>query len=152
MKKNTIVKLAELGITLEVSEEVIADITSADKFDVSYDDIKAMSKDERRALRKEAEEVMDAWYYEDKANKALYESASACYWTINAVDDDEYREENMAEFKAYEAKMGEPDFDWDFYSDWHKDMFGYRPHFEVIPQTEEAREQLFHAFHEARWL
>ena len=146
MKKNTVVRLAELGITLEVSEEVIADITSADKFDVSYEDVKAMSKEERRALREEAESILDR---QDMDN---WDAPYACYCTINAVEDDEYREANMAEFKAYEAKMGQPDFDWDFYSDWHKDMFGYRPHYEVIPQTEEAREQLFHAFHAARGL
>ena len=79
---------------------------------------------------------------------ALYEIYK---WYV-AVDDDEYREENMDAFKAYEARMNEEDFDWDYYSDWHKDMFGYRPHYKRIPIDEADREYMFHKFHQERGL
>ena len=46
-----------------------------------------------------------------------------------------YREENEPKIRAYFAKYieGRPwdeidPQDWEFYSDWHKDVFGYRPH------------------------
>lgn len=56
------------------------------------------------------------------------------YCLINDVLDERYRDENMQSFEDYFAKniegktweevRGET---FDFYSDWHKDMFGYRP-------------------------
>lgn len=50
------------------------------------------------------------------------------------VLDERYREENQAAFDAFYAKhiKGksweeiDPD-NWSFYSDWHKDMYGFRP-------------------------
>ena len=113
--------------------------------EVTYEEIKAMSKEERNALYEECRKVLDG-----PCNDLWQEVYDGVYSDLTEIEDREYREENMEAFRAYEQKMGEPDFDWSFYSDWHKDMFGYRPHYEVIPQTEEAREQLFHAFHEAR--
>lgn len=143
----TINRLANLGITLDVSADTLAEVSAYDEFDLTYEEIKAMSKEEREDLYKKCTAILDGpssdiW-------SAVYHGA---YSMLTEIEDEEFREENMAEFKAYEAKMGQPDFDWGFYSDWHKDMFGYRPHYEVIPQTEEAREQLFHAFHAARGL
>ena len=49
--------------------------------------------------------------------------------------DRKYREENEPKIREYFAKYIEgrtwaeidPE-DWQFYSDWHKDVFGYRPH------------------------
>ena len=32
-----------------------------------------------------------------------------------------------AELFEYAKKKNEPDFDWDFYSDWYKDVYGFRP-------------------------
>lgn len=57
-------------------------------------------------------------------------------WLINEADEDErYRKENESKIRAYYAEHIEgKSFDeidpncWDFYSDWHKDVFGYRPH------------------------
>lgn len=56
------------------------------------------------------------------------------YCTLNAILDERYRVENQAEFDAFYREHIEgrswseinPD-DWDYYSDWHKDMYGYRP-------------------------
>ena len=56
------------------------------------------------------------------------------YGRLNAVLDERYREENQAAFDAFYAEHIEgksweeidPE-DWGFYSDWHKDMYGFRP-------------------------
>ena len=56
------------------------------------------------------------------------------YSALNAILDERYREENQAAFDAFYAKHIKgrtwkeihPD-DWSFYSDWHKDMYGFRP-------------------------
>lgn len=61
---------------------------------------------------------------------AVYEE----YCALSAVLNERYREENQAAFDAFYAKhiKGKsweeihPE-DWSFYSDWHKDMFGFRP-------------------------
>jgi hypothetical protein len=49
--------------------------------------------------------------------------------------DKKYREENEPKIREYFAKYIEgrtfnniDPYDWEFYSDWHKDVFGYRPH------------------------
>ena len=56
------------------------------------------------------------------------------YCTLNSILSARYCEENLERFEAYFFKhiygktWEELDYDaWDFYSDWHKDMFGYRP-------------------------
>lgn len=56
------------------------------------------------------------------------------YSILNAILDERYREENQESFNKFynEHIKGktweeiEPE-DWSFYSDWHKDMYGYRP-------------------------
>lgn len=61
---------------------------------------------------------------------ALYEE----YQQLSALEQKEYRERNYDDIHKYfqehiEGKTWndiDPDR-WDFYSDWHKDVFGYRP-------------------------
>lgn len=56
------------------------------------------------------------------------------YCKARVVQDERYRERNQSAFDAFYAKHIEgktweeidPE-DWGFYSDWHKDMYGYRP-------------------------
>ena len=56
------------------------------------------------------------------------------YCRINAILDERYREESQADFDAFYEKYIkgkkweeiDPE-DWQTYSDWHKDMYGYRP-------------------------
>ena len=52
-----------------------------------------------------------------------------------AAEEERYRRENEPKIREYFAKHIEgrewKDIEperWDFYSDWHKDVFGYRPH------------------------
>lgn len=65
----------------------------------------------------------DSW---DKAYKE--------YSELTAILDERYRAENQTSFNAFYEKhikgktWEEIDQEaWDFYSDWHKDMYGYRP-------------------------
>ena len=56
------------------------------------------------------------------------------YSKLSSVLDERYREENQEKFDAFYAEHIEgkswdeidPE-DWGFYSDWHKDMYGFRP-------------------------
>lgn len=58
------------------------------------------------------------------------------YNKLNYILDERYREENQTAFDAFYAEhiKGkewdeiDPE-DWQFYSDWHKDMYGFRPHY-----------------------
>lgn len=54
---------------------------------------------------------------------------------LSYVLDERYREKYQDQFNAYYAEHIEgkrwEDIDpahWEFYSDWHKDMYGFRPH------------------------
>ena len=57
-------------------------------------------------------------------------------WFIDIIAEEEsYRNENEPKIREYFRKhfagksWSEIDANcWDFYSDWHKDVFGYRPH------------------------
>lgn len=49
------------------------------------------------------------------------------FWEIGHYYDEKYYYDNIDAFNEYQKHMSEPDFDWDFYSDWHKDMYGFRP-------------------------
>lgn len=56
------------------------------------------------------------------------------YNSLTAILDERYRAENQASFDAfYEAHIKGKAWeeidqdDWQFYSDWHKDMYGFRP-------------------------
>ena len=128
----TMNKLAELNVTVDFELPMEC---------LSEDDIKAMSQDDRQALHKHFMNKYDLTEDEDRV-----------YWLLNEVEDEEYYEENIEEFREYESHMNEPDFDWDFYSDWHKDIFGYRPHFKAIPSDDDERQRMCRTWHEARGL
>ena len=57
----------------------------------------------------------------------FYNEVYNLYMERHAISQSRYREENLADFLEYESHKDEEGFDWDFYSDWHKDMYGYRP-------------------------
>lgn len=114
---------------------------------MSYEELAKMSKEQRTALREKCEAILNLQVMGEE-----WDVAYACYDKIWAIEDEIYREENMDAFKAYEARMNEEDFDWGYYSDWHKDMFGYRPHYKRIPIDEADREYMFHKFHQERGL
>lgn len=49
------------------------------------------------------------------------------YWEWVSIGDKKYYDYAIDDFLEYESHMNEPNFDWGFYSDWHKDIYGYRP-------------------------
>ena len=63
-----------------------------------------------------------------------WHNAFSEYEELTTILDERYREESQADFDEFykshiEGKSWEeidPE-DWQFYSDWHKDMFGFRP-------------------------
>lgn len=63
-----------------------------------------------------------------------WDDAYSEYTRLNDILDERYRAENQNEFNAfYEKHIKGKSYDeirpedWDFYSDWHKDMYGFRP-------------------------
>lgn len=108
--------------------------------DLTREEIKAMNKEERHELQMHFLNLYDLGD-EDKV-----------YWMLQEIEDEEYYEENIEKFREYESHMNEPDFDWDFYSDWHKDMYGYRPHKQVIPKDDTERREICEQWHRARGL
>lgn len=71
----------------------------------------------------------------DNLDKASYEKGyepfyNECYHdyiVLNAIEDEKYREYAEADFLEFASHKNEPNFDWEFYSDWHKDLYGFRP-------------------------
>ena len=111
----TINRLASLDITIDFELPVEC---------MNWDDLAAMTDealdDLWRVLKKEEEADWYGLSAMDAARKDLFHMIEGWY-------DHKYYEENIGKFREFESHKNEPDFDWDFYSDWHKDLFGYRP-------------------------
>ena len=106
----TLNKLANINVTINFELPVEC---------LTLDDFVAMSDDALRAIQSRVASKMNA----DTAT----EDEIDLYWGIEYYWDNKYYEDNIDAFNEYRSHMGEPDFDWDFYSDWHKDMYGFRP-------------------------
>jgi hypothetical protein len=101
-------------------------------FALTREDIKAMGYEERNAIHEYCEWHMEA--NDDFSNYYLV------YALVGAIEQEEYLARNEDKIKAYfnrhfkgktweEISSNEELCDcWDFYSDWHKDCYGYRPH------------------------
>ena len=86
---------------------------------LTIDDFVAMTTEAVEAIQKRIERKMDA-------HTATREEEGV-YWDIQRYWDEKYYFDNIDAFNEYRSHMDEPDFNWDFYSDWHKDMYGFRP-------------------------
>ena len=105
--------LADNGITVDVEnlESLIPCLT--------YKAIKNMNVEERLELSKVASSKLDSINLDDPEWDM---------WYGIEVDLDAVREyEDIDELHEYSKKMGTPEFDYDFYSDWYKDVYGIRP-------------------------
>ena len=93
-------------------------------------DYNTMTNAELNKMLKEFTKILDGISpAEPKWDEAYKE-----YMTISAILDERFREESQADFNAfYEKHIKGKSWEeiipenWDFYSDWHKDMYGYRP-------------------------
>lgn len=71
----------------------------------------------------------------ENLDRASYESRFECfyndcyhdYFLLCAIEEEKYREYAEADFLEYASHKNEPNFDWGYYSDWHKDLYGFRP-------------------------
>lgn len=61
-------------------------------------------------------------------------AAESEYWMLSNLEHEEYRKENEPKLIQFykehiEGKKWEDirQEDWDWYSDWHKDVYGFRP-------------------------
>lgn len=126
------VKFEVSGVTFELVEggvcaEVLSVLESAEKH---IEWLKSHSYEDRNKdgynWRVLDDLVDKSFYYEEYEpfHDALYTADRI----ISHLEDDLYREYAMDDFLEYQSHMDEPDFDWDFYSDWHKDIYGFRPH------------------------
>lgn len=105
-------RLNRLGVSMDVTFDTLLTM-------LCWYDLNDMNHEERCELCAYAAKRMD----EDAENgnwRGIFEEVSEYL-------DDEYYNDNLIAFLEYKERMGQPDFDWDFYSDWHKDMYGYRP-------------------------
>ena len=106
----TIERLASINVSIDFALPVEC---------LSVDDFSSMPHDVLMDIWAEMGRLMDS-------RKATREQ-EALYWEIDAYEQDRYYYDHIEAFREFESHKDEPDFDWDFYSDWHKDMFGYRP-------------------------
>lgn len=95
---------------------------------MTYKEMLEMSDTE---LSARAKELSNALYV---ATGAVWDDLYKEYVNINDVLDERYRERNQVEFDAFYDKhikgksWEEIDPEaWQCYSDWHKDMYGFRP-------------------------
>lgn len=110
----TIERLASINVTIDFALPMEC---------YTVDDCVAMGDEECKALYSELEKHV---IYGGAYGEAT-EAQEDLFWTLSAYYDHKYYLDNIEAFLEYESHMGEPDFDWDFYSDWHKDMYGFRP-------------------------
>ena len=95
---------------------------------MTYNEMLAMTNEE---LSARISELSHALYF---ATGDEYHKLHLEYVNLVDVLDERYREENQAEFDAFYnkyikgRKWEEIDPEaWQCYSDWHKDMYGFRP-------------------------
>ena len=96
---------------------------------MTFEAINAMTTADIKTRIRELSDILNG----DPCSDA-WDAAYSEYGRLNAVLDERYREENEADFNAFyvehiEGKSWEEidSEDWQFYSDWHKDMYGFRP-------------------------
>lgn len=119
------------GVTIEVSEDdvcckVINAIQAVDAYcealvAMPYKEVSGYS-----AVHSAITEVLDASYYEAEF-KPYRDMVWKAYCKLDDCEDEAYRRYAEADFLEYASHKDEPSFDWDFYSDWHKDLYGFRP-------------------------
>ena len=68
--------------------------------------------------------AVDSRLDSDCNNWSEWYKASNALWSL---EDELFYNDTIDDFNEYCTHMNEPDFDWGYYSDWHKDLFGFRP-------------------------
>lgn len=113
------------GVTVEVSEDsLLAEVLGVLEY----------AKAHIKALESDGFETKDGYNWTilaDLVDKTwdteFHELVYDMYNRVHIAEDIAYREYAEKDFLEYASHKGEDDFDWDFYSDWHKDIYGFRP-------------------------
>lgn len=176
------------NIVVIASSETINKLNKVVRFNTSFNELKKMPKEERRLLKKEAEEILDL----GDVNSDMWDDAYKCYFNIDAIEQDDYYNDNIDSlisfyenhisghsveelelgnkicmlgydlYHSIPAEMKKSGYvfadelceyyiseymkiyggdhdslvnavnlsrDWEYYSDYHKDVHGFRPHF-----------------------
>lgn len=126
------------GVTLETSDKILIEVLSVINNvknvikayqELPYEDVIKTTNYDWHKLSN----LMDAVVYDD-AYKPYRSLVEHYYWLEDAVSNEAYQKYAMADFKAFEAKHVDfkrgvfigTEEDYDFYSDWSKDIFGRR--------------------------
>lgn len=116
------------GVTFDLVSDLAIKVFSA-KAAVEQYEHDAFVDYHKAQYPQEVHDLMRDVQYADVSDP-IYEykdTIEEMYWELDEIESRAYRKANMAQFLEYQSHMNEPDFDWDFYSDWHKDMYGFRP-------------------------
>ena len=96
---------------------------------MTFEEIRAMSSADINKRLRELSDILQFGCFGENWDEAYKE-----YGRLSAVLDERYREENQSAFDAfYEEHIKGRSWDeidpdaWQCYSDWHKDMYGFRP-------------------------
>ena len=116
---NETIELAMFVVSMNEAKEKIRLYS-----EMSYED----GREIYHELYKTLESNLDKSCY-DKRFESFYDECYRDYFKLASLNDEKYREYAEADFIEYASHKNEPNFDWDFYSDWHKDLYGFRPRF-----------------------
>lgn len=110
--------------------ELLEFVVSMDKARADIELYKSMNYEGSASFYDDLYKVLDSNLEKasyDERFRAFYNECYHDYMTLSAIENDKYREYAEADFLEYASHKNEPNFDWDFYSDWHKDLYGFRP-------------------------
>jgi hypothetical protein len=89
-----------------------------------------MTKQQQDRLKELTAKMMRNYYFSDDFTQQDYDE----YCKLSSIQQDEYRQENEPKLKEYFEQhikgktwdeVNKDDFS--FYSDWHKEVYGFRP-------------------------
>lgn len=109
--------LAKKGVTEFICSRVSEEVLPLVNFDI--DTLWTLSREERNSLKRQCEAVIYGRDYTDLEKSV----ADTLYGNI--LWEEEYADEAYL-FRLAQEKDS-PDFDWDYYSDIYKDVYGCRP-------------------------
>lgn len=117
------------GVTIEVSEAspLVKVLSTIEYAKAHLEHLKTHSyKDRDDYDFNVLGDLVDLTFYDD-AYKEYHDLVWKTYLEVENAEDEAYREYAEADFLEFASHKGEEGFDWDMYSDWHKDLYGFRP-------------------------
>ena len=121
--------IAIFGVTFELSSEYAIKVCRAQQALEQYKK-DAFVDYESAEYPNEISDLMEQVAYARESDPIYQyeEIIKDMYWELHDVEKEAYRQYAEKDFLEYASHKNEPDFDWDYYSDWHKDLYGFRPH------------------------